>query len=108
MAGAALAEAKQCPWCGRWALKDASCNYVFGCGLTAEGFVVGAGCGKSWCWRCGKKFCGVYCDPRTGALCPGRKESHDALCCKQGRRTIHSQLIVSWKWTSERWPKRGP
>ena len=26
-------DAKQCPWCERWALKDTACNYIFACGL---------------------------------------------------------------------------
>ena len=74
-------DAKMCPWCSRWALKDSNCNYIFSCGLGESGFVVGAGCGRSWCWHCGKKLCGLYCDPNTGKLCPDRKEHHDASCC---------------------------
>jgi len=75
-------DAKQCPWCQRWFLKDAACNYIFACGLETKGtFRVGAGCGRSWCWECGKKFCTVYYDPVTGAKAPGAKENHDASCC---------------------------
>ena len=76
-------DAKQCPWCARWALKDAACNYIFACGLeTGTGkFVIGAGCGRSWCWECGKKFCKIYIDPITGLKCGDRKENHDG-CCK--------------------------
>lgn len=61
--------AKQCPHCGQWALKDASCNYIFACGLTAEGFVVG--CSRPWCWECGKKLCGVW---------PAGPQSHGDCC----------------------------
>ena len=76
-------DAKQCPWCGRWALKDNACNYIFACGLATKGkFVVGAGCGKPWCFQCGKKFCGQYIDPDTGQKAGG-PESHDAECCKK-------------------------
>lgn len=77
-------DAKQCPWCQRWCLKDEACNYIFACGLQTggEGFVVGAGCGRSWCWECGKKFCGIYIDPESGHKTADAKESHDANCCK--------------------------
>lgn len=76
-------DAKQCPWCSRWCLKDQACNYIFACGLeTTNVFQIGAGCGRSWCWECGKKFCGVYYNPKTGLKMPAAKESHDAQCCK--------------------------
>ena len=77
-------DAKQCPWCERWALKDAACNYIFACGLeTAGTFKVGAGCGRSWCWECGKKFCSVYIDPSTGHKAPGAKENHGGCCSEE-------------------------
>lgn len=73
-------DAKQCPWCERWCLKDAACNYIFACGLdTAGTFRVGQGCGRSWCWTCGKKFCSPYYDEK-GSKLPTAKESHDACC----------------------------
>jgi len=76
-------DAKQCPWCDRWCLKDNACNYIFACGLQTTGqFVKGAGCGRSWCWECGKKFCGLYYDPVVGVKCTNAKEHHDADCCK--------------------------
>ncbi len=34
--------AKQCPWCGLWALKDKACNFVFACGLAATSPLVKA------------------------------------------------------------------
>jgi hypothetical protein len=73
--------AKQCPWCERWFLKDSNCNYIFACGLNSNNiFEIGHGCGKSWCWECGKKFCGKYYDE-----CAGKKIStrtnHDSKCC---------------------------
>ena len=78
-------DAKQCPWCERWCLKDSACNYIFACGLPTGSakFVVGTGCGKSWCWLCGKKFCGLYIDPCSGKKTPGAKEHHNSKCCAQ-------------------------
>lgn len=74
-------DAKECPWCKRWCLKDNACNYIFACGLdTREGFVKGAGCGRSWCWGCGKKFCGNYYDPVSGNKLPGAKDNHGDCC----------------------------
>ena len=76
-------DAKQCPHCARWCLKDDACNYIFACGLQADnkGFVIGSGCGKPWCYECGKKFCGTYIDPVTGQRIGGAREHHDASCC---------------------------
>ena len=77
-------DAKQCPWCERWCLKDDACNYIFACGLQSDSmFIVGAGCGRSWCWLCGKKFCGVYIDPENGKKNQGAKEYHDSICCSK-------------------------
>ena len=83
-------DAKMCPWCERWCLKDDACNYIFACGLPADstlgsnnGFYVGAGCGRSWCWECGKKFCTPYIHPETGKKTPGAKEWHTATCCSE-------------------------
>lgn len=73
-------DAKQCPWCLRWCLKDNGCKYIFSCGLEKNGFIVGAGCGKSWCWGCGKKFCSQYHDPLTGVKLKGAKDHHDKCC----------------------------
>lgn len=77
-------DAKQCPWCERWCLKDAACNYIFACGLQTDSgaFTPGTGCGRSWCWECGKKFCGQYMDPTTGKKTTGAREHHDAACCR--------------------------
>jgi hypothetical protein len=76
--------AKQCPWCQRWSLKDNACAYIFACGLDyKDRFHVGLGCGKSWCWKCGKKYCGQYYDPQTGQKLPTAKDHHDAFCCRK-------------------------
>lgn len=102
-------DAKQCPWCARWALKDNACNYVFACGLDERGnFHVGQGCGKSWCWQCGKKFCGTYIDPETGKRSLHRREFHDSFCCpmETGFNQLdfcpgghNSHCEARWQWT---------
>jgi hypothetical protein len=75
-------DAKQCPHCKRWALKDNACNYIFACGLTTEGiFIVGGGCGKTWCWECGKKYCGQYYTLQ-GEKCKDAKDIHTDCCIK--------------------------
>jgi len=75
-------DAKQCPWCARWCLKDNACSYVFACGLDTNGkFHIGAGCGKTWCWDCGKKYCSPYYDPVTGQRLSDAKDRHTPLCC---------------------------
>jgi len=78
-----MEDPKQCPWCSRWCLKDKACNYIFACGLEESGkFIIGAGCGRSWCWQCGKKFCSLYYNPSTGTKASTAKENHDS-CCQQ-------------------------
>jgi hypothetical protein len=79
-----LNDAKQCPWCKRWCLKDNACAYIFACGLDDKNvFHVGLGCGKSWCWTCGKKYCSQYYDPLSGKMLPDAKNHHTARCCKE-------------------------
>lgn len=74
-------DAKLCPWCERWCLKDVACNYIFACGLETSGrFHIGGGCGRSWCWECGKKFCRAYIDPLTGQKYPNAIENHGDCC----------------------------
>jgi hypothetical protein len=77
-------DAKQCPHCQRWCLKDAACDYIFACGLdTRDGFVMGSGCGRSWCWVCGKKYCSQYIDIVTGKKLSNAKDNHTPFCCKE-------------------------
>jgi hypothetical protein len=77
-------QAKQCPHCQRWALKDDACNYIFACGWTTNGtFQVGTGCGKSWCWECGKKYCGAYIDEHTGIKLSLAKDVHNSCCAQE-------------------------
>ena len=74
-----MADAKQCPRCARWAVKDAACNYVV-CGRDHDrGFVAGSGCGWAWCFACGKKQCRrLFQEDGTPT---GASEDHDAACC---------------------------
>jgi len=77
-------DAKQCPWCQRWCLKDNACDYIFSCGLDFKGkFNVNNGCGRSWCWGCGKKYCSQYHNPETGEKLGTAKDQHDGMCCRQ-------------------------
>jgi len=77
-------DAKQCPWCNRWCLKENACNYIFACGLeTTNIFRLGAGCGRSWCWECGKKFCSIYYNAETGIKAPTARDMHDSHCCQR-------------------------
>jgi len=70
-------EAKQCPWCERWALKTLlSCNYVV-CGRHPDGFYRDAGCGKAWCYLCCGRLCGQMYDPENGnMLDPNEDHNH--------------------------------
>ena len=77
-------DAKQCPWCQRWCLKDNACSYIFACGLeNTNRFHIGKGCGRSWCWDCGKKYCSPYYDPVSGQRLATAKDHHNALCCRE-------------------------
>ena len=86
-------DAKQCPWCARWCLKDAACNYIFACGLQTgtDIFIVGTGCGRPWCWECGKKFCDVFVDPDTGNKTNGRT-FHNSECCKRDPSYVRQEF----------------
>ncbi len=72
-------DAKQCPWCLRYCLKDSNCNYIFACGLDLNNvFHVGQGCGRAWCYECGKKFCGRLYDEQGRKI--GTRTEHDRCC----------------------------
>ncbi len=76
-------DARQCPWCKRWSLKDNACSYIFACGLDHKNkFHKDLGCGRSWCWDCGLKYCTLYYNPETGKQEPDAKDNHNALCCR--------------------------
>jgi hypothetical protein len=75
-------DAKQCPWCARWCLKDNACSYIFACGLDSKNvFHKDLGCGRSWCWTCGKKYCSQYYDS-NGQKLNSAKDNHSASCCR--------------------------
>lgn len=77
-------DARQCPWCKRWCLKDNACSYIFACGLDDKNkFHKDLGCGRSWCWDCGLKYCTLYYNPDTGKQQPDAKDQHNALCCRE-------------------------
>lgn len=87
-APAADDDARPCPWCGRWAMKDPACNWVC-CGefndaeMGVRGFRVGMGCGRQWCFRCGRPLCGApRFDATTGAAAGGVSSNHTATCCE--------------------------
>jgi len=61
-------------------LKDNACSYIFACGLDEKKFHVGDGCGRSWCWDCGKKYCSFYYDPVSGNKLPTAKDMHSTCC----------------------------
>jgi hypothetical protein len=71
-----------CPHCERMTSKPEGCNYVFACGETHGGFQVGLGCGKPFCYECGKKFCTQKYDPKTGKEMGGYLQNHTSKCCK--------------------------
>jgi hypothetical protein len=79
-----MTDPKQCPWCLRWCLKDNACSYIFACGLDhTNKFHIHAGCGRSWCWDCGKKYCTPYYDSESGIRRVDAKDMHTSECCKK-------------------------
>lgn len=69
-------DAKECPHCGQYAMKDEHCNFVV-CGRDEhKRFQIGAGCGKPWCYQCGKKLCGQMYAKTTGVAL-NLDERHD-------------------------------
>ncbi len=74
-------DVKQCPHCGGAFCKDENCSHVY-CGLDGRNqFRVGFGCGRCFCFTCGKKLCSQHYDPHTGVQLSTYKNSHDAICC---------------------------
>jgi hypothetical protein len=85
-------DAKQCPHCTRWCLKDTNCNYVV-CGRTSIGvFAWGQGCGRPFCFECGGKLCGLVYDHNNRDKPPSQDEDHNhytdvvaqAICSSEG------------------------
>lgn len=91
---------QSCPHCHRYFIKDNNCNFVV-CGRRDDGtFLPNHGCGRPFCFLCGKKLCGIMYDETTGTLldanenhnhpaeytectgeeyCPGGHNSHKIL-----------------------------
>mgnify|MGYP002828003512 FL=1 len=69
-------DAKACPWCGRYALKDDACNYVV-CGRGERGFQLHCGCARAWCFQCGKKLCGPPMYDLNSGVQLHANEDHD-------------------------------
>lgn len=78
-----MSEGAVCPHCFRNYLKDNGCHYIFACGLTAQGFEVNKGCGRSFCSQCNKKFCSQQYDSRTGVKSETYLDHHDNVCCRK-------------------------
>lgn len=72
-----------CPHCNELFCKDNKCSFVY-CGFGGDGiFHVGYGCGKSFCYTCGKKYCGQHYDSQTGKRLSSYRDVHNADCCRQ-------------------------
>jgi len=76
-------DGQQCPYedCKRWCVK-VGCTYIIACGLDEHGvFHVGKGCGRAFCFACGKKYCEQQYDPNTGIRSTTFRSQHDTTCC---------------------------
>jgi hypothetical protein len=68
---------KDCPHCGRRRIGVDDSDYVV-CGYTNRGYDW-KGCGKDWCFKCGKKLCKSW---NTNQLYNKANRYHNAECCK--------------------------
>jgi hypothetical protein len=82
-----IASVKCCPWCGFAFEKDENCSFVY-CGLLGDGNFTSFGCGRSFCWTCGKKYCGLHYDTETRQKLSTFKSQHDTNCCEQEKGFI--------------------
>jgi len=71
--------------------KDDACNWVC-CGLVTDErtgkdkFLPGMGCGRQWCFECGKRLCGQMFveDEATGQVAKTSAPTyHNEYCCRQ-------------------------
>lgn len=69
---------KTCPHCCQINTKDKTSEYVI-CGYDIDGYNW-EGCGKDWCFSCGKKLCKSW-DSHNLFLEDNRK--HNKKCCKE-------------------------
>jgi hypothetical protein len=68
---------KACPHCHQLNVKEKTASYVI-CGYDVDGYNW-EGCGKDWCFECGKKLCKSW-DSHNLFLEDNRK--HNKKCCK--------------------------
>jgi len=70
---------KQCPHCGRQITKMSNETYII-CGYSnpSKGFDW-KGCGKDWCFVCGKKLCKSW---NIDTLYDQQNRTHNTKCCK--------------------------
>lgn len=68
---------KNCPHCNKKNTGNITTNYII-CGYGNKGFDW-KGCGKDWCFFCGKKLCKMW---NTDMLFNLLNRHHDSKCCK--------------------------
>lgn len=68
---------KPCPHCNKIYMGNDNTTYVV-CGYTDKGYDW-KGCGKDWCFMCGKKMCKSW---NTDHLYNKLNRTHDGKCCK--------------------------
>lgn len=69
---------KHCPHCGKREKYQSSAPTYIICGYYDKGFDW-VGCGRDWCFRCGKKLCKVWAD---NELFVKNNRFHNERCCK--------------------------
>lgn len=70
---------KQCPHCNHPLSTDENIDYVI-CGYHPNASHNSRGCGKDWCFKCGKKLCKLW---STNQLFILINRQHDNKCCKK-------------------------
>lgn len=68
---------KPCPHCNNVFIGNEKTTYLI-CGYSRKGFDW-KGCGKDWCFKCGKKLCKCW---NIDSLFDISKRFHDKRCCK--------------------------
>jgi|AntRauTorckE6833_2_1112554.scaffolds.fasta_scaffold29992_2 hypothetical protein len=68
---------KSCPHCNKLFIGNKKTNYLI-CGFTYKGFDW-KGCGKDWCFNCGKKLCKSW---NINQLFNTNNRYHNDKCCK--------------------------
>lgn len=68
---------RNCPHCNKKNIYDGMNTYVI-CGYTSKGYDW-KGCGKDWCFQCGKKLCKSW---NNDMLFNKFNRTHNSKCCK--------------------------